>query len=212
MSNTFEKIDNFLLDDIHEPIQQKFQRLTGKNCFFLARIFLETQGILWILIVVLFFEYGGVKIQPQSFFLEMMLNLAFSFIFFREIEIISIKMSILRIYETDFNKILKKDLYNPLRLTLFKPRIKKIFYLFLKTTICLILFGQQFIFSKAGVCYILILFFRIIEIYFTSCTPLPPGTSKVRQWIKNMKESLSNVFVPEPALAPVKNCTNTNKY
>ncbi|HBA45167.1 TPA: hypothetical protein DEG21_02390 [Patescibacteria group bacterium] len=178
----------------------------------MARIFLGAQGILWTFMAILFFEHGGIKFNPHSFFLETVSSLIFSFIVLRNIVTISTVMNILEIFEMDFNKIIKKGTCNPLRLSLFKVRIEQLFGFFLRTTICLILFGQQFIFSKFGGCYIFILFFRIIEVYFSSCTPLPPGTSKVRQWLKNMKESLSNVFAPEPALSPVKSYTNTNKY
>lgn len=212
MSNIFELIDNFQLDNIFEPIQQKFQRLTGKNCFFLARMFAGVQGALWILIAILFFVHNGVEIHPQSYILVGILNFLFVFMLLIQIINITLTMMFLKVIEEDPNKIIKKGLCNPLRLLLFKKRIEKIFSLFLNTTFFLILVGLQYIFSKFGICYTLILLFRIIEIYFISCTPLPPETSKVKQWLKNMKESLSNVFVPEPVCAPVKSYTNTNKY
>ncbi|MEN8252582.1 MAG: hypothetical protein ABFQ53_03315 [Patescibacteria group bacterium] len=42
----------------------------------------------------------------------------------------------------------------------------------------------------------------IPTLYFMSCTPLPPGESKVKTWLKNAKKKLSEAFVPEPELAP----------
>ncbi|XLQ19776.1 MAG: hypothetical protein ACKUBY_04245 [Candidatus Moraniibacteriota bacterium] len=39
-------------------------------------------------------------------------------------------------------------------------------------------------------------------LYFISCTPLPPGQSKVSKWIKGVKNKMQQVFSPEPSLAP----------
>lgn len=38
--------------------------------------------------------------------------------------------------------------------------------------------------------------------YFISCTPLPPGQSKVKVWLKSVKRKMTEAPSPQPDLAP----------
>lgn len=202
MSNILEQIDNFQLDNIFEPISQKYQRLTGKNCFFLARVMCDAEIIFYFVIIVLCFN------DLKRFFDSMMIVFIMSLFAYKR------KHSI-RILEISSEKQLKNGMKNSNRISAYFLRL---YTLAAAIIVIFIITSSWSILIKDPLYFRIVIIWGInfqlqhIEECFASCTPLPPGTSKVKQWLKNMKESLSNVFAPEPVCVPVKNYTNTNKY
>ena len=186
-----EKIDEFLRNGV-EAFSHKFQILTGKNCFFLARM---------MLVIAICISFVGIycSYKDETKFVGLVIACTGYgvIILFSSFLIYSFKIK-----EKIYMELLKRGFRNPEALD--------------RTRIINFLSVLYLSISCPFACYnipahpVFLIFmpvamiFVIISLYFISCTPLPPATSKVKQWINSFKEVVSNVLAPEPTAVPAK--------
>ena len=183
----FELIDNWLLDVIFQPFQNKFQRITGKNCFFLARQFFIVS-----MVTYLFFAW----FCSVDIFIGSILSLSVVVIV---LDFIGCWI-IITIHEKEY--INNKMTCNNLRTSTIKRRLMCInslsvlFIFFIPITI--VFFTSQLI-TNIVVFASLYFLFNFIGSYFVACTPLPPGSN----WFKETKRKLGDLLKPKPKLEPI---------
>lgn len=168
----FRSIDDFLIDKVFQKISNKFQILTGKTCFSLARYFWLSLAIIYCL----FFYLGYERDNPISLYIIFFVFTIWiiSFCLYRVSDLLKVEKEI-------ENFELTENTVNIRRLTHFMSRIV-ITILWTYYLICLSIFLPEniidtvigFSLSISWVC----------SIYFEACTPLPPCKSKVKECIK----------------------------
>lgn len=190
--NTLEKIDDLLINGV-EAFSHKFQILTGKNCFFLAKV---------MLIIAICISFIGILYVYKDE--EKIAGLTIAFTTFGVIIVYSFTLIYsYKFVENECIEMLKRGLKNPARL-LSKDRISLII-----PALLIIFFSiPAYYNSPAHPVFLIFMPFLVVcivlSIYFSYCTPLPPGISKVKQWINSFKKAVSNVLVPEQVVVPVK--------
>jgi hypothetical protein len=65
--------------------------------------------------------------------------------------------------------------------------------------------GFALLMLRGNHCWSVVLHMVMITIgfYFGSCTPLPPGESKVKKWVKGLKDAVSSAMEPRGEPQPV---------
>lgn len=175
-------VDAFLMDRIFEPFAHWFQKLTGKTNFWLCR-----QALLLSLIfyLIIFVYYGK----------EDIIGVLLLFLIFFAIPC---KLTYDAQYKEEkrfLNNDYLKGCKNPARKTEWKWRIFRIVTgLFL---ICVLaLFADDIIRMKDYICSLFVVahFTLMVFNYFSACTPLPPGTSKIKEWFNKIFLSLAPAY------------------
>ncbi len=171
-----------------QRFSEKFQRLTGKTCFFLAKIFYLIQ----IIITVLFLLFVYLAYPPVVWAV-----LSIPALFF-------VRSRSRRVKETEKEErfFFKKGLGhgNAYCLLLLPRRLSTsltfLFFILLDV-------GRFNYFNLSLDVGILC---EAVALYFRSCTPLPPSKSKVRKWLETAKEKIKGALdpAPEPAPNPVR--------
>jgi hypothetical protein len=167
-------VDNFLIDKIFQPVANKIQLLTGRNCFFLTRFFLM---IMFLSIGVALF-FGGMKLSGTV--LLMALNV---------LNIAGLKHAMRRLPEYS-------EFANPLRIILVRPRI--LATMFLVADVAAHFWRVSQWVGNIGFLSFICLW---LSGYFMACTPLPPQKSWARETVEKLKAAFSGTTepVPEPA-------------
>ncbi len=167
----FFKIDNYLIDHRFEPFAHKFQRLTGKTNFWLAKVS-------WVILVLSALSVMGSAAYVFGPVLALCLVLIFKKLTATEKEF----------FAEQSNHM------NDLRISMLQSRASGLM-VFCPTYL--------FIFLLSGhLEWIFISFTTLSGPYFAACTPLPPGTSKFRQWVNKMLWKVSDSLNPRPEPAP----------
>ncbi len=175
--NLFTQLDDWMFDAGFQRFAHWFQRLTGKNNFFLAR-YVPCMIIGMLAIVGLW--------HPAVFIVSIMslVNLPVTFRVVAQIERQFAKDSTSR----TMNPLRAHPLGIKLRLLVtFVLGIPFWQWLFMFTSMHEVTYGCAMVTMHASL---------ISVIYFISCTPLPPGESKFKKWLTSLKESFSE-FQPQ---------------
>ncbi len=173
----FAKFDAYISNNF-EKFSCWHQKLTGKDCFWLAKMSMFFSVLsLWLIPII----FGNFSIEPKEQYsninvMSSFLGLAFLFSSFFAIKRI----------EERAKKFSRSGLANPLKILLSKIRLSLDF---------LILFTFYFLGISINTnvdsllffaCMFFYFLFLACGAYFISCNPLPPGTSKVREWINGI--------------------------
>jgi hypothetical protein len=178
-------IDVFLLEKVFQKISNFFQRTTGLTCFFLAK---SAVLVTWSAMVISIFAIPNINFLLRAFFIIC------SFIY------ILIIWALVSSWD-EREKILtaRPNFMNPAAITFSPIRMLALFNFFLTLLFMRGEVWQPYLISSRylKICFV----FIVIYCYFASCTPLPPGKSRIRKWI----ESLGNMFVKKsPVLRPAE--------
>src|SRR3989344_6270197 len=160
-----QEIDSFLIDEVFQPLAHKFQRLTGKTNFWLAKwcgIMTAISGISFA--TALYYKYE----TPGLFFLGVAILYAFW-------------MLITIIYAEIKDQSIPDHFLNTDRIRYVPDRMVILLLLLVSSIILPSLFLKV-----EGLFLELSIIFGWWSIYFMSCTPLPPGTSKFRKWLNRL--------------------------
>lgn len=188
------KFDEWLLIK-HEKFAQRWQKLWGTDCFFLARLalYISLGFALVFSISENFFTEIHVENRASDAVLMIAILLAssgFQFVSARE-------------------KRVKKDQLSGLANVFYNDSEIRLHIGFMALLMSSILSYCIFadlrvnvIFALCGACVPIM---HIFEIYFSSCSPLPPSKSKVRKLLESGFEFLRKSLTPKPRriLAPV---------
>jgi magnesium-transporting ATPase (P-type) len=175
--------DAFILEKIFQRFSNLFQRMTGKNCFFLAKTFFILASTLFGLALIIFFT------------LYRDTGLLFSLTFASGVWVFMGEANALGRKENDISDN-PKCYMNEAAETGFIPRM--IYWVCLLFSFCLTIATKEckVSFAAMAIAYI----FGVIAIYFASCTPLPPGKSLIKKLIESVGKLFSKKsFVPCPA-------------
>ena len=181
-------IDRVILDDYFQRFSNWFQKLTGKDCFFLAYV-----------AVIFFYVTGniGFALVEGGFSGDILtITLFAAFIF-----ILTIKKS-----QDIYRRTAAKGQFaNPT--ATFIPFIAKRIAILTSTLFTSSIFIELAL-SSMRIRYFICSFLLILMclsvvsfLYLSACTPLPPSRSKLSKWLSNLKESLSfrGSAIHEPA-------------
>jgi len=165
-------IDDILLDKIFQRISNFFQRTTGLTCFFLAKIAIVAS---WSAMVIWIFTL------PDLHYLLRILLAICSLIY------LLIVWVHLNAYDEKEDALSSRvNVMNSSVITDFP--IRMLAWFFLITTSISSEGRQPYLISSRYLRICLV--FVVVYLYFASCTPLPPGKSRIRKWL----ESLGNMF------------------
>ncbi len=180
IENPLDKIDDFLIEKF-ERQAHKFQRLTGKDCFWLAELFLYIAAGLMIST-----NFYSAEVSPQP---HLALLCGMSFILF-----LSAYLSLL-VTKRQFE--VNPKFKNQERLNKWSRIIRKLYVTMILLNGIIISGDLQcspytvyvFSFCLYGVFY-----------YLLACTPLPPGTSMLKKVLNKIREAftLSPTALPDP--------------
>ena len=193
MSEGFQKFDLWLLESKVEKFAHWWQKTTGRDCFWLARVSLILYAICCLVGLMVSFK---LNLYSQSTPLGFTTLIA-SFPVFSPILFFSIRSS-----EKNTAKSHYKGFSNPAKLQFSLVRIFMLFFF------VIILLGigleaaikeMQFITLFIGIGALSGLVFVY---YFCACDPLPLGRekSKIKQWFESVCEKLT--ITPQPAPIP----------
>jgi len=180
----FEKLDCFLVDWF-ERQSHRFQRLTGKDCFWLAELCVYVFVALWLG----FAEFEILTSHPDL-----------SLIMIGGLLVFIIAASFLGLLQYNKKSFKKNPQFKNGARCQRSDRITRVFWLFI--------FSFNFVGYIAGLDtttfdYILLAATVLIAavLYLIACTPLPPGTSMFRKLVNKVRAALtvSPQVVPDPA-------------
>ncbi len=179
--------DVWLLDRF-QRFAEWWQKLTGKDCFFLARLMIACHMLHMAtigLFVLIFTEKSPFDHMPA-------------------ILISTVWLYIIRVLETEARSDISRGCRNRGYIDFIAFRLVVIIAnpLILGGTLK-IYFGLELPFAFAlfsSLCFVWYIPFA----YFLSCTPLPPAKSKIREWIESFSASLREFVVHSPVPAPVR--------
>jgi hypothetical protein len=178
-------IDVFLLDKIFQRISNFFQKKTGLTCFFLAK---TSVLVTWSTMVISIFAIPNINFLLRIFFT--ICSLIYLLIIWALISSWDEREEILAA---------KGNVMNPMAITGHPIRMMALSNVILVSLLMRGKGWQSYLVSSRylKICFI----FVMIYLYFASCTPLPPGKSRIRKWI----EYLGNMFAKKsPVLCPAK--------
>lgn len=181
----FEKIDNGLLTKF-EKFSHKWQKLTGKNCFWLAKLSAVCGAIFGTLFIGL-----GILIQPKTGIIGFPLIF---FLFFGTI----LSVKIIRLTETMVELMNLLGLSNPTKITMKNQRVLSVFFF-------VFFFSLVASVGLSNPVFFLMAFYavsEVAEVYFTACDPLPPAKSKIRQWLESLVSAAKKAVSISPAPVP----------
>ncbi len=152
-----------------ERFADRFQIWTGKDCFFLAKSFLFLNMFLLLF---------------RAVFIDRVNIASFLALFFLIILIMYFYLVLIELSKNEAYESLKNGLHNPFKVSGFFLRVGHLIFL-----IFFLAFSKY-----ASLFFFLFYIFLVAEVYFASCTPLPPRKSKLRRiFSKKKKISLSEL-------------------
>ena len=187
------RIDLWLLARL-EKFAHRFQTITGRNCFWLARVFTLLAG----------FSAGYlVTIAYLTFRANRSLAVWTGVVsFFLFLEVLFVFISI-RVIEINISEI-QTGLANPFKYVEQFDRIWRIIAYPVYTLIWATGFYLIYRLSLISVIFCSSAFiWLIIAWYLKCCDPLPPAKSKVKQWKEKFVNAVKGVFAPAPQPSPV---------
>lgn len=193
MPYELHEFDSWLIDKI-EKRTQKFQRNTGKDCFWLARFSL----ILFAISFVVFVAGAVWYVYPSKDWWLYILMLSFP-------GVIRILWPAIRKAEEAAYKHLEKGLANPQKLALADIRL--LYHIF-PILFCFVLF------MIAAPAFLVPFWLSILvpvggelltlSVYLVSCDSLRPAKSKVREWLEKFVSATKELLSPAPQPVPVE--------
>lgn len=187
-----EKIDFWFLGRL-EKFANWWQKLTGKNCFSLARAFIVVYGIS----IVEFPVYQILKTEKISIFSYIVLvTLAFiAVIFF---------LRLIKFKEKIVLRANRCGLSNPFKLLDNQFRIFTLCFAPIFLCIDVLMFKEEaFILIIMSMISISKIFSALgLSYYFSACDPLPPSKSRVKEWKEKFVNAVKGIFAPAPRPSP----------
>lgn len=174
-----ERIDNFLLDRIFEPIAHKFQIFTGRSNFYLANVFFYFCAIFLVIMAICMLVF--VKGEMIGKISLIIVNMFSSYLF---------------LSCCAYAKKKDREFENSRERTMNSDRLEHIILRYALVTCsvmmsCFIIAamlnskGYSVIMTLSSIFFLV--FFMGIALYFFACTPLPKSESKIREFIKSLK-------------------------
>ncbi len=183
-------LDALILDGIFQPFAHWFQKLTGKDCFFLARtssFVLLTTGL-----ISDSFEQNHLR-SPVIIAFSTPMTLM---IFFVAWSCIALSQR----FMDKANEGQAAAVGNPVRHMSRSVRMVVVGFWFLESRLLVSVILHPTIGESAGRLYLPCV---IAILYFVACTPLPPAKSKIRVLLEKARSYLASVrepdLQPEPA-------------
>jgi hypothetical protein len=184
------RIDVYLIDRVCQKISNKWHLLTGKNCFWIAKLFNSLRFLLAVVFCLMDPAKGTLgisNIHPIYFIPISVIGLA---VF---CDSIGIKEYEKRCHK---NEMFRNENYN----SRYICRVFGLMILVISAVGCFILSASTKTFALGA--FLFSLSWCLLE-YFASCTPLPPAKSKIRQWADAAKGFLVEILSPAPEPIPV---------
>jgi uncharacterized membrane protein len=170
MISIIEAIDSFLLEKVFQKFSDFFQMATGMTCFFLAKIAIILSFASWVIFVIS---------DPDDNPYLLIISLFTLYLAYNAWKLTAIA----DVAEWQMNE--GRRMKNPAALALFPLRFLSLLIFPLSLIGALSLRGHDGWISDLRLLYLTaFVMFEVIWIYFFSCTPLPPGESKVKQWLE----------------------------
>jgi hypothetical protein len=166
------KIDNFLIDQIFEPFSHFFQKITGKDCFWLAAVF--------FCITFVAVEIKNILDKDLFWAIAHAMNFFWLYLVTRDLS-------------PQIRSRVSRGLKNEIRNHSTLAFLRKIMIFF-----CLVhlLLGMMMPLYLTFIWGVVIHSFTY-ALYFASCTPLPPQKSSIKAFL----EGLATFFSPTPQYA-----------
>lgn len=185
------RIDFWLLWRL-EKFANWWHKLTGKNCFWLAKmsaIFYGFSGVaLLISIILRKKEVVFTAIYGPMIFGFFLLAMWF--------------LDMIRFREKIVYKLLDSNLSNPFKIIDHSFRKALLLWLFV-IEICNLLTGEfSAVWILVGTFSNIILWQTLLN-YFSACDPLPPGTVKIKEWKEKFVNAVKGIFAPASQPSPV---------
>ena len=185
----FERIDCILIDKVFQPISNKFQRLTGRTCFFLAKTFFSLSCGSVIAMVI--FHSNLIITSYFPLFLIMVLLAGILLILLnRKIKKIPSDM--------DFFLSGQANLYR-IDPAAFMARCANTLVMIFFIALDIYLYRKMIRVNIYFDVYLVVLW---IAHYLLACTPLPPQKSWVRKLLEKFK--LAEKGITSPVAVPAK--------
>lgn len=175
----FNSVDSFLMN-YAQKFSEKFQKLTGRTCFFLASMCLAVDAAI-------------------GFFRLFIIHKDLERIIILFTSLIILVLAVIEYFEDkSFNRKKFDGYVNHL---IIAGRSLRFFCLSMCLIFCLVAiiskdYSVNNLLRDSG----FVAF--TLATYFGSCTPLPPKKSKIREWLEAGQKAFSEVFAP--ALKPVQ--------
>ena len=183
------EIDVWLLGKL-ERFSHWFQKLTGKNCFWLAKIAAIFHGLLIVVILM-----SGVFLGNQAIAIVSGIMVMFAFfVVFKHFALIKHRERV--VLSTQ-----EKSLSNPFKVLDYDCRAIVLFIILLCFFIMAINLIGYFLFYF-GAMLAFLMFLQGLLYYFSACDPLPPAKSKVKEWKEKFVNAVKGVFAPAPRPIP----------
>ena len=183
------EIDVWLLGKL-EKFSHWFQKLTGKNCFWLAKIAAVCHGLLIVVILM-----PGVFLGDQT--VAIVSGILMMFTFFTVFKHFAL------IKHRELVVLREENLSNPFKVLDYDWRITILFVILLCLFIMAInlMIGYFLFYFSAMLAFLM--FLQGLLYYFSACDPLPPAKSKVKEWKEKFVNAVKGVFAPAPQPSPV---------
>lgn len=187
-------IDFWLLGRL-EKFAHWWQKLAGKNCFWLARAAVVCYGLLIVAILVPSILYGKNLVAVT---MPVILIVAAFFTVFHHFKMIKYKERIV-------SGMQEAGLSNPFKIIDSDWRTVALLIIFL----CMLAVVVNSVTggSVSGYFISIMLGFLVfldgLSYYFSACDPLPPAKSKIKEWKEKSVNAVKGVFAPAPQPSPV---------
>lgn len=182
-----ESIDRWLLTNVFQKFSNWFQRLTGKDNFFLANVCIFMELTCSII--------RSIYIKKDVRFIVITSDFVFAIIFFFTVKLIRMRHKQMSIKSMGMNPLA----ISPGSILMRVIGVVIVFTGIIKFFVDLKMHGGiptdtliKFVFEQAGSG------FMVSAFYLIACTPLPPQKGKISEWLTNLGESLANRMSPVP--------------
>ena len=179
------EIDIWLLGKL-EKFSHWFQKLTGKNCFWLAKIAAVCHGFIIVSILIPGIFFGDQTVVIVS-------GILMVFTFFTVFK----HFALIKHRELVVLNAREESLSNPFKVLDYDWRITILFVVLLCLFIMVIGYFPVF-----GAMLAFLIFWQGLLYYFSACDPLPPAKSKVKEWKEKFVNAVKGVFAPAPRPVP----------
>ena len=187
------RFDSWLLEKF-EKFSHWWQKLTGKDCFWLARFSAASPIAYTTIILVAAYVYEGLDglfFQSMFFVLYITINLTLGFD--------------LKRMEEEVERDQLKGCSNYSKLDVFGRMVGLCVLPFMG---CVLIAISRTLLYHTPIFYLIINGFAPVSwltaLMFACCDPLPPAKSKVRKWLENMAERAKKLIAPIPELVPIR--------
>lgn len=187
-------IDFWLLGRL-EKFAHWWQKLTGKNCFWLARAAVVCYGLLLVAILVPSILSGK---NLAAIIMPVILIVAALFAVFHHFVMIKYKERIV-------SDMQEANLSNPFKIIDSNWRTVALLVILLCMLAAVVNsvtrgnISGYFISIMLG----LLIFLDGLSYYFFACDPLPPAKSKIKEWKEKFVSAVKGIFAPAPQPSPV---------